>query len=238
MLRSLIFAVTFLQLACGVAELASNNPSAEDGITVNAPLSGSGQDEADRSCQLVLRSVARGTGPTGVEADCSSGSCWFVWRGQMDVKSQALSEGGKPWVAFRSTWDGTWHAVEATATSGAGAGQQRYEFRLAQFTAQSGASFTSLQRTRIEIAPYLLTPAGGRLFDHNRNPGDFDNYLLTSDNTWSVGTDAAACANVSRTGTVQFVPGWQQIQRGALAAWRKSSSGVRPGPAHQLPRHP
>ena len=39
-------------------------------------------------------------------------------------------------------------------------------------------SGTALANARIEVVPFLALAQGGRLFDHNRNAGDLDNYAI------------------------------------------------------------
>jgi hypothetical protein len=64
-----------------------------------------------------------------------------------------------------------------------------------------GMSFSSLNRTRLELVPFLRDADGNRWFDHNRNADPFTNYVLTLGNAWSIHDDPAVCASPSP-------PGW------------------------------
>ncbi len=175
------------------------DPTPEGARQGNAPLLGAadGSDSADHACQLVLRELARPTVPGGFATECIDGYCWFVWEGTVDVASAAIDQGGYPELIYQSGSDSTWWLAEGTPEDGAPAGFQRFGFHFSQHTVSPGMSLTALMQTRIQVAPYLVTPSGGRLFDHNRNPGDFDNYFLTSDNSWTIDDDPAVCQPAS-----------------------------------------
>ncbi|MFW5739421.1 MAG: DUF6209 family protein, partial [Myxococcota bacterium] len=113
--------------------------------------------------------------------------------------------------------DNTWWQVEAEAVD-APDGQNLYAFRLDEHTVADGMSMTSLMRTRIELAPAIVMPDDSRLFDHNRNPGDFDNYVLNSDNSWSIENDLSVCSNVMQHSAIHFRSDWRNVQHGALVA--------------------
>jgi hypothetical protein len=78
-------------LLCGAACSDGSPPTAATAAI--APALRSGTDSADRSCQVVLRSIQRmpaasngnGSGGDGYETDCSSGTCLDVWRGVVEV---------------------------------------------------------------------------------------------------------------------------------------------------------
>ena len=81
-------------------------------------------------------------------------------------------------------------------------------------------SSTSLMRTRIQVAPALEMTDGSRLFDHNRNPGDYDNYVLDSSNMWSI-SDDLSCFRVPPRSSIQFLSDWRQLQHGSIVAGGK-----------------
>lgn len=152
-----------------------------------------GGDSADHACHIVLRELARVPATGGYASECVDGACWFVWQGYLDVSDAAIADGAVPEVTYQSGSDPSWWVVSAEPAGAGTAGYQRFSFRIAEHTVGPGMSTTSLMRTRIQVAPYLVTAGGGRLFDHNRNPGDFDNYWLTSDNAWAIADDPTAC---------------------------------------------
>jgi hypothetical protein len=184
-----------LSLAFVLAAAACAADSPDTARAGQAPLLGAadGGDAADRDCNLVLRELARPAAQGGFATECIDGYCWFVWEGSLDIATSALAEGAYPEVMYQSGAGSSWWVVGTDPIDGAGSGFQRFGFRFAEHTVSPGMSMTSLMRTRIQVAPYLVTSNGGRLFDHNRYPGDFDNYWLTSDNAWAIDDDASVC---------------------------------------------
>lgn len=201
--------------ACGpqTAEVNSDDGSL---AVEEAPLLGAGaQDQAERGCHVVLRRADR------AGTSCTSTGCWWVFEGTLDVSAQAVAEGARPFVLVKNIDASTWTRVAATATAGAPAGFQRYAFRAARNTVRDGMSATAYTRAHVQLAPYLRTASGARLFDHNRNPGDFDNYVLDAASGWSVPLDEATCAPPPAVKpTVSFSAAWQTAQRGLLVAGR------------------
>lgn len=219
-MRSSTFVSVLLLCACGVP---SELPEEEDVLeTGEAPLA---VDSADRACAVVLRSAVRAPGTTGgFLTKCNSnGVCYFVWDLVLDVATTAPA-GSKPYVLYRSTDQTTWSKKAATATTGAPTGFKRFKVRLETNTVNAGMSPTSLQRAKLELSPYLqLANGGGRVFDHNRNPGDFDVYALVANNSWSVSEDAAVCRPPGQgRAVVEFKAGWSTVQHGALIAGGKA----------------
>lgn len=76
-------------------------------------------------------------------------------------------------MQYRAGSTSKWSVVAATHTAGAPHGWVRYTARLQKDTISEGLSYSSLQNASLELAPYLLTTNGVRLFDHNRRPGTF-----------------------------------------------------------------
>lgn len=180
-----------------------------------APLLGAGGgDQAERSCNVVLRSLER----DGISC-VSGGSCWWVFKGVLDISAQAVSEGARPALLFKNRDASAWTRVAATRGSGAPAGFTRYVFRATRNTLTDGMSATAYQRAWVEFAPYLLTKAGGRLFDHNRLPDAFTNYRADLRGGWSVAPDDGVCGPLpERAPRIAFTPSWQTAQRGAVVA--------------------
>jgi hypothetical protein len=178
----------------------------------------SGEDRSDHACTVVLREVARvpnGTG--GYEVNEVDGQRWIVWEGWLDVAWDAVESGAAPAVIFRDP-AGSWWEVEATEAEGAPAGYRRYGFRLDEQTVTEGMSISALDAALLELVPLVRTAEGDRLFDHNRNHGDFDNYVLSSDNAWSVEDDGAACqpAEEPPWAALELRGDWEELQHGAI----------------------
>lgn len=217
---AVLLAVAVAVAGCaGTGDEGGTRPSVE---ATTAPLSGvaAGTDHADRGCLVVLREAARvPTGP-GYEVDCSSGACFYVWRVLVDVADEVIAEGGEVTVSYQSGSDLSWWEAPAVAMAeGAPEGFERFVVLVSEHTVSPGMSLTSLMRTRIQMIPVVHMPGGGRLFDHNRLVGDFDNYELIADNEWSIDDDSAVCARAARPrSTVRFLTGWQTEQRGAVVA--------------------
>ena len=214
--------LSLLAVGCAVTpdDPAAFESNAPEAAQTTAPLTheASSQDASDHGCLVVLRNVARPPAAGGYETDCSSGRCWFVWQGTVDVARSLVDDGATVGLMYQSGSDPTWWEVEASPSATDGA-FQTFTFRFFDHTVDPGMSMTSLMRTNIQLIPVVHLPGGGRLFDHNRLAGDFDNYRLTSENSWAVGDDAAVCAGASPTSsTLEFLNGWKQVQHGAIVA--------------------
>jgi hypothetical protein len=211
-------------VACGAGAPAVEPESPEvagGGVATTAPLLVGSSDAADTSCSVVLRSAARPNGVQGAyEIDWTTGG-YYVFAGSVDVSDAAAKDAAAVGVAYLS--GGAWYDVTATKSVGAPAGFQRYAFRIANHTVMSGTSTTSLMRYRLELAPYVRGTAGGRLFDHNRNPGAFDNYVLDGSDAWSIAEAPAVCpgARPQPQATLEFKSGFTTEQHGALVAGGK-----------------
>ena len=148
-----------------------------------APLVGvdGSQDQADRSCNVVLRELTPGTP--------------FSWQGTIEISQEAASEGLVPVLLYKADADTTWHEL-ATTVSGATAtpGFARFDVALA----------TSGNPGSIQLVPLIHMPQGGRLFDHNRNPGALDNYTLSAPD-FAIWSNNAVCAPASTTQTARLV---------------------------------
>lgn len=164
-------------------------------------------DTADHACQLILRVVQRPTVGDGYETDCSSGTCSFVWRGGVDV-AETVAANAEVHVLYHLASDSNWYDVAATLDAPVTPGFRRYAFVLDQHL--FGPNDTA---STIEVIPYLRAPGGGRLFDHNRNRHDFDNYELTATYYYTASDEGACPPNV---GSVLFSLDWAENVFGAL----------------------
>lgn len=216
--------VPFLASLALLPACSSTAPDAEiSGSTVaaSAPMLGvpGGQDAADHECNVVLRSLARVPGNTGgYQTNCvPNSSCWYVWQGVLELSDAAVDADANPVVLFQSGSDKTWWKVEAEPMDDPD-GRNLFAFTLDEHTVADGMSMTSLMRTRIEVTAAIEMPDDSRLFDHNRNPGDFDNYVLNADNSWSVKDDLSVCSSVTQRSALHFRSDWSNVQQGALVA--------------------
>jgi hypothetical protein len=163
-------------------------------------------DRADRACKVVLRSIGRQPGANGYQTKCKGGVCNYVWKGGVEV-AEGLA--GKVRVLYRLASDASWWEVEATpAAQGSQPGFALHEFTLAEHLFGPAGP-----ETAIELMPYLALADGGRLFDHNRRPSDFDNYRLDQANGFALG-DEGACAPV--VGSISFLASWERYTQGNL----------------------
>lgn len=197
LLAAALAAATPLGCAVDVSDAAALDGEGARARLAEAPLEGSagGADAAERACGIVLRRVARPAGPTGgYETSCGASQCNYVWAGTLDVAEAQLAAGATPHVLYQTSMgERAWYQVDAVETSGAGAGFRRFSFRIDEHTPSPGMSFSSLNRTHIELVPFVRDADGNRWFDHNRNPNPFDNYLLVVDNGWAVQDDPSVC---------------------------------------------
>lgn len=156
-------------------------------------------DRADQSCLVVLRSVGRIKSGPGYATTCDlgtavGGQCRYVWEGQVEVDAQQVGSLDGVEVLYRtSQTGGQWYAVKAQAEAGGTSGFARYRFVIDEHTPAPGMSMTSLNKTVIELIPYVTTPLGGRTFDHNRVSDPFGSYRLELANMWQVQDDPATC---------------------------------------------
>jgi len=165
-------------------------------------------DSADHACQVVLRSVGRAPGGNDYETDCEGHDCQYVWRGAVDV-AEALPVTSSVHVLYHLSSDPTWWEVEAHADTASTPGFRRYAFALADQL--FGPGFDAAGAT-IQLVAFVRDADGGRLFDHNRFPGDFDNLALTADGGFA-GNDGGVCQPV--LGSLYFSDDWSETAYGA-----------------------
>ncbi len=202
-------------VGCGGVDEAEAPPA----VPARAPLTGSadgGGDAADRACQVVLRDVGRVADGRGGYLLSPAGR--WLWRGTVDVADAAA---GAPAVLFRTSLADGWYSVDAAPVEGGPAGFTRYAFEIAEHTrGPNSTSTTGLSRFTIDLLPYLAADDGGRLFDHNRRPGDFDTYTLGVGEDFAVADDPAACPAVNAgegpTATLRFGADWSVDASGPI----------------------
>lgn len=211
----LLAASSLLLPACVASETGSDTSYVSSSA---APMLGveGGQDGADRSCHVMLRKISRVANNTGgYQTSCvPNGGCYYVWQGELELSDEAVSLGATPVVLLQTGSNPNWWRFEAEPTATAG----RYAVRIDEHTVADGMSTTALMRTVMQLAPAIELPDGSRLFDHNRHPGDFDNYVLDSSNGWAIADDPAACTDVTQQSYLRFQQDWRNVQQGALVA--------------------
>ncbi len=185
--------------------------------TAPAPLVGvdGSHDAADRGCQVVLRELARPW--TGYTWE-TNGSSW-VWAGTIEISEAAAAEGLEPVLLYQYGSNPTWFEAPAMpAQAAATPGFVRYTVRIDHDLPGPGMSGTALANARVQVVPMLRMPEGGRLFDHNRNPGDLDNYVMTSPDL-AIGRDDAICAPPAGADRARLVfdADWSERREGVLA---------------------
>ncbi len=189
-MRNVLMAA-FVILAGIVLGSCSATPEAHEEFSpALAPLIGTNEDAADKDCNIVLLDVSRV--PNGMGGYETVGNTW-LWRGAIDVRASEIEAGAQPGVLFHYGSDPTWWEAVLEPASGAQEGYVRYTFSMYGHTPGPGMSGTSISRAVIELIPVLVR-GNTRRFDHNRNPGEWDNYTLTMQNNWTVLRDEAICS--------------------------------------------
>jgi Family of unknown function (DUF6209) len=191
-----------LLAACADAPVESTAP---------APLVGvdGSHDQADRNCNIVLRGLERVSTGSGF---LTNGSSW-VWQGTIEISEAAAADGLVPSVIYQSG-TATWFTASATPSSAAATpGYARFDIRIDHDL--PGPSTTA---SDVQVVPLIAMPEGGRLFDHNRNPGDLDNYVMTSPD-YAVWGDGSVCVPSSGSQHAQlvFAADWSEHREGVLA---------------------
>lgn len=187
-------------------------------VVGEAPLVGidGSRDQADRGCHVVLRDLSRLSNGSGGYQE--QGGSW-IWESDLELSAAAAAEGAVASVLYQYGSDPTWWQVEATPTGGdATPGFARYRVRLDSHLPGPGMSGTALTTARIQVVPFARLPEGGRLFDHNRNPGDFDNYALAWSSDFAVRRNDAVCpaAGPNPPARIVFAADHGETQHGAL----------------------
>ncbi|MCB9596463.1 MAG: hypothetical protein H6719_27315 [Sandaracinaceae bacterium] len=189
-----------------------------------APLLGAadGTDSADRSCQVILRTLRRAAEADGRPATlCADGMCWLSFDATVDVSDAAIADGGVPEVLFRDPdgADGWLASTDARPVAGAESGFSRFVVRFGRGAIRDGMTATALSRARLEVIAYLRAPSGSRVFDHNERPGDFDDLVVHGPSQFAFDSDPAIClaaAAPSADATITFDAAFGHSVEGAL----------------------
>ncbi len=194
----------------GALLVACSNPAPEGAVASTAAALGKadGTDAADQACQVVLRSVARQPGGPDDETDGPEASSLYVWRGAVDV-AETVPADATVHVLYHLASDPTWWEVEASPEVASTPGYRRYAFALSDQLFGPGADASGLS---LQLVAFVRDPEGGRLFDHNRFPGDFDNLTLTAADGFA-GNDGGVCQPT--VGNLYFSDDWSETAYGA-----------------------
>jgi hypothetical protein len=197
-----------------VAGCSTQPAPASTQAALTSAQNGAQGDSADSQCDIVLRTAYVTFSSAGPTESCdSSGTCWVVVNGTVDISTSADQLGATPTMLFRSFDDGQWRSQGMTPIWGAALGFRRYAFSLTQntFTGADGTGF-------VNLIPYLATTGGGRIFDHNRVPDPGASYVLSIDNGWSLQDDHVTCQGAAPHGiqTLVFPQGWQNSGYGTF----------------------
>ncbi|MEZ4340877.1 MAG: DUF6209 family protein [Sandaracinaceae bacterium] len=172
-----------------------------------APLGEVGGDAADRSCQVVLRSVGRVPGGADFETECDADGCRYVWHGAVDVSLDAADVGGVG-VLYHQVSDSTWWSVRASLGRAVTPGYRRWDFAMSEHL--FGPADVA---EPIELVAYVVTADGSRRFDHNRFSDDFENLVLDVPSAFGA-SDGGVCAPT--VGTLTFGAGFAAQRSGEL----------------------
>lgn len=223
-MRRILSSALVVLMGCGTGTALIEDDGIDELEVAEGPLLGAdGKDAADRSCNVVLRSLTRtpnGTGGYATRCTATTG-CAVVWTGFVDVSAQAVAEGAKAYVMYKNQDASAWTQVTGVKVSGAPAGFQRYKVTLSRNTMSDGMSATAMSRARIDVAPFIRLPTGARLFDKQRGQTDFQNYTLTAAGGWQVAEDSSVCGPPAPPAKLEFSAGFMQAQQGALVAGGK-----------------
>ena len=185
-----------LRLCCALALVAGClDATAPTGVTTStAPLIGAdgSQDTADHACNVILRQMVRDADVNGNPIVTN-----HQWTYVASVEiSNALAESGEPpSLLYTAGSSSPWYSVAGVvAAQGATPGFALYTMTV---NIDENAAFDAI--------PYVALTAGGRLFDHNRNPGDLDSYAITAPDfaVWGAPATCAAATD-SRSATITF----------------------------------
>ena len=216
-MRSVVYAFTSFILSsslvvvagCGAPQEAVGHAQQAAGPNLGKA-DGAAVDRADRSCQLILRQVNRIFTGDGFETSCGDQGCNWVWTGRIEV-AEELSTATVS-VLYHKKGAASWWLVAATPVSGANPGFRAYEFRMSEQLFGPEVDVDSADAPKIELMPVVALADGGRLFDHNRRPQDFDNYELSAPG-FSLNDDGCCRAEA---GSLFFAGDWMVHQTGLL----------------------
>lgn len=177
-------------------------------------------DSADFSCQVILRSASLkrdpNTGLPQIETD-AVGQSWYAFESVVDAALAPMSSGTTVYLLYKSSDDSQWHTAPGMAVEGAKQSLQRLNFKLSHSTLMAGADISMPPPADkfIQVIPYLQTPDGRRIFDHNSNRNINDTVSLGASNGWTFENDAALCPSAGRgSSTLRFLGNWMAEQRG------------------------
>jgi hypothetical protein len=181
---------TLFALALGTSACSSAGPSRRA-----APQADTSGDQADTSCEVVLREMGQST-LNGGEIFQDNHADWVVFRGDIDVDSNLLGSGVTVGVWYASNFGQV--DVQASTSQDPTLGLEglhgglnpppgytRFSFATTTDTTEAGDD----QVEPLQVIPYVAFPDGHRLYDHNRTAG---NYAINS-SSYAVFDDFSVC---------------------------------------------
>ncbi len=216
-----MFAALLLPAACNRPTPDPDPELISQSIAAEAPAIGlvDSTDEADRECGLVMRYLHRLWGDDGefLQA-CDEAGCHFVWQGSLDVASEDLNPQTTVAVLYHLQGEAEWWQVQAQPEGPGGPGFLRHTFRLDAHLPGPDTDFDTLMASTLEFIPFIQKADGTRVFDHNRNPGDFDNYLARGGQGFSLSLDPGICTHRAQTSALHFGADWSEYPLSVLRA--------------------
>jgi hypothetical protein len=212
---ALIAALLSLTLVSCAAGAGDPGAVGSQAVASQAPLLGKadGSDQADHACAVVLRDLARFPAGADPQVQCVGTACTFVWTGHIDVSMDAFAQAPSVAVLYHRSDDPTWWQVEATPSADGGhVGFYHFGITLNDHLFGPDATADELAGLTIELVPFVRLADGARLFDHNRRPGDFDNYSLDQSTGFALGDNDGTCGVTF--GRISFLGTWQNLVNG------------------------
>jgi hypothetical protein len=172
------FATLLLTLA-GCSGPAVTDATGESGAQADTAIT-TATDGSDSSCRIVLREMGPSTAHGGEIYREGKGTAWVVYRGIIDVDTRLLTSGVTVDVWYSSTLGSA--TVEAKPSDDPTEGLEQLHggerppagyTRLAFATTVNTTLAGDDRLEPLQAIPYVASPGGHRLFDHNRTAGNY-----------------------------------------------------------------
>lgn len=171
-----------------------------------------GSDTADEQCHVVLRSAAPALDRGLPLTECKDGVCWLLFEATVQISDQALAEGATPAILY-NTADWGWVEMPPLFVDG-----NLATFVFGPGMVRDGLSASGIAAARGEFIPFLTTATGDRVFDHNRNPGNLDNYFLAGSEGFVIADEPSVCPAAFELPTIVFDAAFEETVHGELEA--------------------
>ena len=206
MTRTLLSLSILLAILLALAGCASEPGASDEGGPGLGAADSS--DRADRRCAIVLREAV-----PSAEERCDGRGCFAAWELTIDVAAEHAATSPEVGVLYRlaSDPDARWYGVRSVVSGTSEGPFVPHAITIGEPLVPADAS---LEGVEIELIPYLVT-SRGRLFDKNRQRGDYDTYWLTEDGGFAI-EDDGACAGAGTEATLTFDAAFEEHVDGAL----------------------